>query len=242
MQNIPCPKIIKMKNLRNKIIPLFLAFSLASCSGLPIQKMSLDRKIDGIFSQKAKPSKAQGIEVYAAKLANKKEYGRRGKGMLKYWNSPVAETTFGWEIFKEDSQGRHRLTNNTVMEYNPQISPDAKLIVYEKHDEKNLNSDIFTMDTDGDNIKRLTKFGDCEKPVFSPDGAAIAYMRKGAIWIVDREGKETKEIFTPKYGGVRISEWTEEGLILHYNDSIGPNAIIDFEKGEIRKYNMFEKR
>lgn len=230
-----------MKNLRNKLIPLFLALSLASCSGLPIKKMSLDRKIDGIFSQKTKSSKAQGIEVYAAKLAKKKEYERRGKGILKYLNSPVAETTFGWEIFKEDEKGRHRLTNNTVMEYNPQISPDAKLIVYEKYDEKNKNSDIFIMDIDGKNEKKLTNFGDCEKPVFSPDGTAIAYMHKNAIWIVDSEGKETKEIFIPKYGRVRISEWTEEGLILHYQDSIGPNAIIDFEKGEIRKYNMFEK-
>jgi len=56
------------------------------------------------------------------------------------------------------------------------ISPDGKKIVFQMAGEKEYGISIWTVSTDGANLKLLVKYGG--DPSWSPDGSQIAYASK----------------------------------------------------------------
>jgi hypothetical protein len=84
------------------------------------------------------------------------------------------------EIFtiNPDGTGLKQLTNNSVGDYFPVVSPDGTKIAYES---QNGDYDIFLMNaSDGSDQKNLTNnYVNDFDPVFSPGGAKIAYWSEG---------------------------------------------------------------
>lgn len=187
---------------------------------------------DGIFSAKGPSSKSDnGLEVFAAKYKDKNMYEKRP--ILK---TPINELTYGWEIILKDENGFQRLTNNSVQEYHPKISPDRTYVAFERWNDKNKNSDIYKISLETMTETRLTDKGTCENPAISPDGKTIAYNYQGNIWTIESNGQNQKELLNLNVD-TKISEWNKQGLIFTYGDSSHPNAIIDLEKKEINDYN-----
>ena len=85
----------------------------------------------------------------------------------------------------------------------PMLSPDGTKIVY-CSSRQSIYSQIYVMNSDGSNIKRLTdiKTGDACGPVWSPDGKKIAYYafaltqpsRNPEIWLMDADGSTPKKL------------------------------------------------
>ncbi|MBM3199321.1 hypothetical protein FJZ53_00165 [Candidatus Woesearchaeota archaeon] len=240
-----------MRNLIKKTLPALLALALTagcstSISNIKTKVIGTKYEMptyDGIFSAKSSSSKSEnGLEVFAAKYKDKSMYEK-----MPFYKAPISELTFGWEIMLKRGDRLQRLTNDSVQDYHPRISQDGTLVVYEKWDKENKKSDIYKIElsqsfTPGTSPSAGTKLTDqegCENPAISPDGEIIAYNYKGNIWIMDREGKNHKELVKLN-APTRISDWTDKGLIFHVNNSVGPNAIIDFEKKEIRDYHIGE--
>jgi len=106
-------------------------------------------------------------------------------------------------------------------------SPDGKRIVF--HAKKNNNSDIYVMDLDGSNLKRLTyNVEDDFFPTFSPDGKEIlfvSYKRTSypqynglRIWIMNSDGTNQREIKTPyPYGQHDFASWSPDGKKIIYS-------------------------
>lgn len=88
----------------------------------------------------------------------------------------------------------------------PSYSPDGKYIVFSSIG--NGNSDIYIMNADGSNAKRLTQTSGSEtESSFSPDGKKIAFASTGA-------GKTN--IYTMNIDGSQVTQITQE------NDASSP--------------------
>jgi Tol biopolymer transport system component len=78
------------------------------------------------------------------------------------------------------------------------LSPDGKIIAYTiayySISENKSNSDIFLMDSDGNNKKQLTKTTQREGSLaWLPSGKAIAFLRDGKLWNINPDtGTETQ--------------------------------------------------
>ena len=109
-----------------------------------------------------------------------------------------------YEIYVMDADGNNqqRLTNNDFYDAEPSWSPDGKRIVFwsdrDGHfiGERGLTSEIYVMDADGKNTRRLTNNRvDDTSPSWSPDGKRIVFTsdRKGnhenyEIYVMDNDG------------------------------------------------------
>lgn len=75
--------------------------------------------------------------------------------------------------------------SNQSFEY-PWWSPDGTKIVCQSHVQtagpRGMNADIWVMDSDGQNLHRLTQFNDAIFPVWSPDGSIYFYRQPGSPW------------------------------------------------------------
>jgi len=81
-----------------------------------------------------------------------------------------------------DGSGLVRLTNDPAFDDSPAISPDGKRIAFltARHDPNpqfpNLKYEIYVVDVDGSNLRRLTHTEAAEDhPAWSPDGRKIIF-------------------------------------------------------------------
>lgn len=92
-----------------------------------------------------------------------------------------------------DGTTQRQLTEGYI-DLRPSISPDKSKIVFER------NSDIYIMNVNGSNLRRLTLDNDNDEwPSFSPDGTKI-------IFNSNRHGR--KEIYTMNIDGTNIARVT----------------------------------
>ncbi len=109
------------------------------------------------------------------------------------------------------------------------LSPDEKTIAFTvtTYDiEKNKgNSDIWLIDTDGNNLRSLkTSEEDESNPKFSPDGKSIAYEYKNNIWLCDLNGKNDIQL-TDLYTGASGLVWSKDGKKFLFVSEVYPDCI-----------------
>jgi Tol biopolymer transport system component len=101
----------------------------------------------------------------------------------------MIENTCAVYTVSPDGSGRRRLTGRSR---EPAYSPDGRLISFVSDrdengivttgsDEAEFANELYVMDADGSNVRRLTESEslDEETPSWSPDGSRIAYAREG---------------------------------------------------------------
>ena len=99
-----------------------------------------------------------------------------------------------------DGKNRTQLTNDEHRNWYQSYSPDGKKIVYSSN--RNGVEDIWIMDADGSNKKKLTNNDNsmAHGPTFSPDGKTIVFMsnihgKHGdnmQVWTIGADGKNLK--------------------------------------------------
>ena len=163
-----------------------------------------------------------------------------GKNLRRLTNHPAADFHPSWspdgkkiaftsyrnggkiQIFGMDSDGQNpvRLTND-VWDQNPDWSPDGQTIAFTGYKDAGGGAawdiDIYTMDPDGKNRKRLTRIpGNSFNPSWSPDSQRIAFVnsRPGAteIYVMNADGTRQKRLTQgDNRGNKRDPSWSPDG-------------------------------
>ncbi len=98
------------------------------------------------------------------------------------------------EIWVVGADGRHdrQLTKLRALSGFPSWSPDGRRLAFQSNAQGG-HFEIYSIALDGSGLRRETRSSiDTIEPAWSPDGKEIAFSRDGAIWTVDRGGKERK--------------------------------------------------
>lgn len=136
-----------------------------------------------------------------------------------------------FEIFtmKADGSNKQQLTNNTVQDQYPVISPDGQRIAFVRQDleSSTLDNDIWVMDIDGSNQQMLTDNAvDDKRPVWSPDGTQIAFesgKESFSIYVMNADGSnETK--LTDDQGQDHSATWSADKGIAFISDRQGDDS------------------
>ncbi len=116
-----------------------------------------------------------------------------------------------------------------------QVSPDGKqvaFVVTEFFLEKGKrNSEIYVMNTDGSNLRKLTENEAADfHPRWSPDGKRLLFVstrENGAqVWVLPMEGGEPRQL-TDIYTGVSNPEWSPDGKKIAFSTRVFPECGAD---------------
>jgi Tol biopolymer transport system component len=125
-------------------------------------------------------------EYYGEEYKLRDEEKKAGKRRTYKWDFDPA-----MEIFETnpDGSGMKRLTDSPGYDAEASYSPDGKSIVFCSNRSGAENLELYIMDSDGKNVRKLTNAPGCYNggPFFSPDGKRI-------IFRTDRKKKDTLQI------------------------------------------------
>ena len=137
---------------------------------------------------------------------------------MKFFLTLFACLTF-YVVYSQSNSPIRRVTV-TVDGY-PMLSADGKTILFES--DRTGNSEIYTMNLDGTNIKQLTfNQANDDSPVWSPDGRHITFasVRDGdtEVYVMDRDGKNQKRL-TQSSGDDSHPKFSPDGKRIIFNSA-----------------------
>ncbi|MFO7445217.1 MAG: S9 family peptidase [Ignavibacteriaceae bacterium] len=111
------------------------------------------------------------------------------------------------------------------------LSPDGSTIAFEVRsfsiEENKGNTDIFLIDTKGNNLRPFKNSEVNEnEPRFHPDGKKISFVRGGQIWIADPDGKNESQL-TNLYSEVSDHKWSSDGKKILFISKVYPECTDD---------------
>lgn len=131
-------------------------------------------------------------------------------------------------IMKKDGSEVRQLAFDTMDERFPRWSPDGKKIIFQSGRDGLLFSefsrfrylDIFVIDVDGSHLVNLTGTPSATEygAAWSPDGKTVAFLRNGAILLINSDGTNERRLHAEQPG---FSEdavaWSPDGTMLAYS-------------------------
>lgn len=126
-----------------------------------------------------------------------------------------------WEIYTLDVRTglAYNLTHTSAADHSPTWSPDGRQIAF--HSNRSSDSDIYVMNADGKNVRRITDSGRDWRPRWSPDGQRIMFVRGfDEIYTMNTDGSHVKYLingFGPEWSpdGQQMVFYVNQGNRLH---------------------------
>ena len=146
-----------------------------------------------------------------------------------------AGTDVGYSISTMSLDGTDlRVLSSGRSDYDPRWSPDGSAIVF-THQDGPMDSDIFVMDADGTDVRRLTDGDDGDTnlgAVWAPDGSRIAYQAgvtggPGPLWVMDPDGSHAELLLDAEILGIDWQPATADRLEPE-QEAAGADIGLDF--------------
>jgi tricorn protease-like protein len=128
---------------------------------------------------------------------------------------------------RPDGSGQRRLTSGTAVDSAPRISPNGKVVVFERREEAGGPADLFTVGASGGGLHRLTSGeGDDKEATFSPDGKAIVFVRGTAIG-----GRVKDDLYSVRPNGSGLARLTTTANVDEFAPHYFAGGIV-FSRGD----------
>lgn len=150
--------------------------------------------------------------------------------MSKFWISGWQKALFFNTAFVGDKQPSTLLKisieggpSSTVYSkdgfslYQPELSPDNKMIVFSGYSQENFEKRLYLADFDGNQVvKEIThlEFNLINGILWAPDGKSLTYWSVDGvpnIWKMSLEGKDKRQISNFNSGRISNFNWTNDG-------------------------------
>ena len=134
------------------------------------------------------------------------------------------------EIYVMDADGgnQRRLTHHPGIDGQPDWSPDGSQIAFAstRNADENPRLNIFVMDTNGSNVRQVTRMRFASRPKWSPDGKRIlfeAVTDSGReVYMIDADGRNLWKVSFPNIeAGMFPRGWSPDGKQILYTEAIG---------------------
>lgn len=124
---------------------------------------------------------------------------------------------------RADGSGLRQLTSGTSLDSRPVVSPNGKLVVFERRDSAGGPADLYTVRALGGGLHRLTGSADDDHEAdFSADGKAIAFVRSSGA---------NDDVYSVRPSGARLARLTRTGGIDEFAPRFFAGGIL-FSRGD----------
>lgn len=110
-----------------------------------------------------------------------------------------------------------RLTHGP--DYRPRWSPDGTKIVFQRFGSTSIQTEIYVMDADGSNVRRLTQFGTAFQPAWSPDGSQVVFGsglgRRSEIFVMNADGTGVLRLTRDRFADT-VPAWSPDGTAIAF--------------------------
>jgi TolB protein len=149
-------------------------------------------------------------------------------------------------VMSVDGSGLRQLTDGPASDEGPVWSPDGKRIAFTREvDREFIESDVYVMNVDGTEQRRLTHDGYSYAEAWSPDGETISVTRGPddedifTVAVVNADGSEERTLLPPGEDGSG-PEWSPDGsqiAFIRSDVNLGESEIwvMDADGGNARK-------
>ena len=137
---------------------------------------------------------------------------------IAFWSTRSDRGGDIWVIRKDGSDPR-QVTSGPARDHNPDWSPDARRIVFDRVDEDYGNEDVFVVNRDGSGLTPLTDAPTTDShPAWSPDGSEIAFASDPdgvlSIYVMRADGTGVRRL-TSSFDS--DPDWSPDGRWIAFN-------------------------
>jgi len=126
-------------------------------------------------------------------------------------------------VMNADGSNPIDLTNSSGHNWYPAWSPDGTKIAFSS--DRTGNYEIYVMDADGGNLRRLTSIGNCNQPSWSPDGSLIVFTHDSLwtrhIYVMSADGSNRRALTTGFMESNQDPNWSPGGKIVFASNQDG---------------------
>jgi dipeptidyl aminopeptidase/acylaminoacyl peptidase len=128
---------------------------------------------------------------------------------------------------RADGSGQKRLTSGAELDSRPLVSPNGKIVVFERRTAADAPRDLFTVSVNGGTSHAIaSSVADEHEASFSPDGRSVAFVRTSAA-----AGGSNDDIYTVRPSGAKLRRLTRTAGLDEYAPNV-LNETIVYSRGE----------
>ncbi|HEY7951279.1 MAG TPA: hypothetical protein VID51_10690 [Solirubrobacterales bacterium] len=211
-------------------VPATASAAAGKTGAIVFSKVTVDKGGDEVEGKKTEPKAPEGglFAVRDNHLNQLTEDPTDSEPSFSADGTTIAFVRAG-DIYamRADGSGQRRLTSGAELDSRPVVSPNGKLVVFERRAVAGGPRDLYTVKSGGAGLHRLAaSAGDDHEASFSPDGRSVAFVRSVAV----TGGGTADDIYSVRPSGARLVRLTRTG-----RDDFAPRhlgATIVFSRGE----------
>ncbi|HEX2392501.1 MAG TPA: hypothetical protein VHI77_06240 [Solirubrobacterales bacterium] len=133
---------------------------------------------------------------------------------------------------RPDGSGEKRLTSGSALDSSPLVSPNGRLVVFERRGAGGAASSLYVVGINGGGLRALTSGGDDREAAFSPDGRVVIFVRAVApAGAAASAVNPNDDLYSVRTAGGGLARLTSSGRIDEFDPRYFAGGIL-FSRGE----------